>query len=164
MTTTEIYNYIILSIVVLAYLHLWFYTFKYQKIEKKIENRINERFEDFITQKAKSMETLINNYTVHLHKVTETKIYEIETTHEKFEESSTKILTNIENIENGFSRFTSILKKVGTAMDEVYINSLREIEVKNDLIIQKNNHIKKLEGMIEKRNKKITRLENEKNN
>ena len=48
MTTTEIYNYIILSIVVLAYLHLWFYTFKYQKIEKKIENRINERFEDFI--------------------------------------------------------------------------------------------------------------------
>ena len=31
------------------------------------------------------METLINNYTVHLHKVTETKIYEIETTHEKFE-------------------------------------------------------------------------------
>ena len=53
MTTTEIYNYIILSIVVLAYLHLWFYTFKYQKIEKKIENRINERFEDFITQKVK---------------------------------------------------------------------------------------------------------------
>ena len=162
--TDELYNYIILLIVVLAYLHLWFHKFKYQKYEKMIETKINERFEDFITQKVKSMETLINNYTVHLHKVTETKIYEIETTHEKFEESSTKILTNITNIENEFSRFTSILEKVETAMNEVYINSLREIEVKNDLIIQKNDHIKRLESMIEQRNKKIKRLENEKNN
>ena len=83
---------------------------------------------------------------------------------EKFEKSSTKILTNITNIENEFSRFTSILEKVETAMNEVYINSLREIEVKNDLIIQKNDHIKRLESMIEQRNKKIKRLENEKNN
>ena len=71
---------------------------------------------------------------------------------------------NITNIENEFSRFTSILEKVETAMNEVYINSLREIEVKNDLIIQKNDHIKRLESMIEQRNKKIKRLENEKNN
>lgn len=160
----EIYNYIILSIVILAYLHLWFYTFKYQKIEKKIENRINERFENFITQKVTSMENLVNNYTNHLNNVTETKIYEIETTHEKFEESSTKILHKINNFENELSKLAFILKKVGTAMDEVYINSLREIEIKNDLIIQKNDHIKKLEAMIEQRNKKITRLENEKKN
>ena len=162
--TDEIYNYIILAIVIFAYLHLWFYTFKYQKIEKKIENRINERFEDFITQKVISMENLVNNYTNHLNGVTKTRISEIENTHEKFEESSTKILNNINNLENGFSKLTSILKKIGTAMDEVYINSLREIEAKNDLIIQKNNNIKRLENMIEKRNKKIARLENEKNN
>lgn len=93
--TDELYNYIILLIVVLAYLHLWFHKFKYQKYEKMIETKINERFEDFITQKVKSMETLIDNYTDHLDKVTETNIYEIETTHEKFEKSSTKILTNI---------------------------------------------------------------------
>ena len=162
--TTEIYNYIILSIVVLAYLHLWFYTFKYQMIEKKIENRINKRFEDFITQKVTSMENLVNNYTNHLNGVTETRISEIETTHEKFEESSTKILNNINNLENKFSKLTSILKNAETAMDVVYINSLREIEVKNDLIIQKNDHIKRLEAMIEQRNKKIKRLEDAKNN
>ena len=61
-------------------------------------------------------------------------------------------------------RPNTILEKVETAMNEVYINSLREIEVKNDLIIQKNDHIKRLESMIEQRNKKIKRLENEKNN
>lgn len=161
---TEIYNYIILSIVVLAYLHLWFYTFKYQKIEKKIENRINERFEDFITQKVISMENLVNNYTNQLKDITKARIKKIENTHEKFEESSTKILNNINNLENKFSKLTSILKNAENAVDVVYINSLREIEVKNDLIIQKNDHIKKLEAMIEQRNKKIKRLEDAKNN
>lgn len=158
--TDELYNYIILLIVVLAYLHLWFHKFKYQKYEKMIETKINERFEDFITQKVKSMETLINNYTVHLHKVTETKIYEIETTHEKFEESSTKILTNITNIENEFSKLMNILRKAA----DIVKSQAELLQTKDDLITQKNNNIKRLEGMIEKRNKKITRLENEKNN
>lgn len=160
----EIYNYIVISIVILAYLHLWFYRFKYQKIEEKIENRINERFEDFITKKVKSMENLVNNYNNNLNSVTKTKISEIETTHRKIEESSTEILNDINNFENELLKLLSILKRVETNVDEVYINSLREIEIKNDLIIQKNDHIKKLEAMIEKRNKKITRLENEKNN
>ena len=160
MTTTEIYNYIILSIVVLAYLHLWFYTFKYQKIEKKIENRINERFEDFITQKVASMENLVNNYTNQLKDITKARIKKIEITHEKFEESSTKILNNINNLENEYSEFIDILKE---AVNVAKILS-EEIEVKNNLIIQKNDHIKKLEAMIEQRNKKIKRLEDAKNN
>jgi predicted nuclease with TOPRIM domain len=158
--TTEIYNYIILSIVVLAYLHLWFYTFKYQKIEKKIENRINERFEDFITQKVASMENLVNNYTNQLKDITKARIKKIEITHEKFEESSTKILNNINNLENEYSEFIDILKE---AVNVAKILS-EEIEVKNNLIIQKNDHIKKLEAMIEQRNKKIKRLEDAKNN
>ena len=158
--TTEIYNYIILSIVVLAYLHLWFYTFKYQKIEKKIENRINERFEDFITQKVASMENLVNNYTNQLKDITKARIKKIEITHEKFEESSTKILNNINNLENEYSEFIDILKE---AVNVAKILS-EEIEVKNNLIIQKNDHIKKLEAMIEQRNNKIKRLEDAKNN
>lgn len=158
--TMEIYNYIILSIVVLAYLHLWFYTFKYQKIEKKIENRINERFEDFITQKVASMENLVNNYTNQLKDITKARIKKIEITHEKFEESSTKILNNINNLENEYSEFIDILKE---AVNVAKILS-EEIEVKNNLIIQKNDHIKKLEAMIEQRNKKIKRLEDAKNN
>ena len=158
--TTEIYNYIILSIVVLAYLHLWFYTFKYQKIEKKIENRINERFEDFITQKVASMENLVNNYTNQLKDITKARIKKIEITHEKFEESSTKILNNINNLENEYSEFIDILKE---AVNVAKILS-EEIEVKNNLIIQNYDHIKKLEAMIEQRNKKIKRLEDAKNN
>ena len=158
--TDELYNYIILLIVVLAYLHLWFHKFKYQKYEKMIETKINERFEDFITQKVKSMETLIDNYTDHLDKVTETNIYEIETTHEKFEKSSTKILTNITNIENEFSKLMNILRKAA----DIVKSQAELLQTKDDLITQKNNNIKRLESMIEQRNKKIKRLENEKNN
>ena len=161
---TEIYNYIILSIVVLAYLHLWFYTFKYQMIEKKIENRINKRFEDFITQKVTSMENLVNNYTNHLNGVTETRISEIETTHEKFEESSTKILNNINNLENEYPKLVIYQRKIAGAVNETYINLLGEMESKNSLIRERDDHIKKLEAMIEQRNKKIKRLEDAKNN
>jgi predicted RNase H-like nuclease (RuvC/YqgF family) len=109
---------------------------------------------------TKKAEALINNYTDHLHKVTETKIYEIETTHEKFEESSTKILTNITSIENEFSKLMNILRKAA----DIVKNQAELLQTKDDLITQKNNNIKRLEGMIEKRNKKIARLENEKNN
>lgn len=160
----EFYNYIILSIVVLAYLHLWFHKFKYQKYEQLIENKISERFEKFINEKIDNMKSLINNYDNHLNTITETKIYEIETTHEKFEESSRKILNNINNFGNELSKLEIHQKKIAGAVNEVYINSLGEIQAKNDLIVQKNDHIKRLEAMIEQRNKKIKRLENGKNN
>ena len=162
--TDELYNYIILSIVVLAYLHLWFHKFKYQKYEQLIENKINERFEKFINEKIDNMKSLINNYDNHLNTITETKIYEIENTHEKFEESSKKILNNINNFGNELSKLEICQKKIAGAVNEVYINSLGEIQTKNDLIVQKNDHIKRLEAMIEQRNKKIKRLENGKNN
>ena len=64
--TDELYNYIILLIVVLAQLHLWFHKFKYQKYEKQFckvhhidELQRNIRKSGYISQIKTSKEALL---------------------------------------------------------------------------------------------------------
>ena len=49
-------------------------------------------------------------------------------------------------------------------MNGTFLKAINEVEEKNELIRKNNDNIKRLEAMIEQRNKKIKRLEDGKNN
>lgn len=160
----ELSSEILLIIVIIAYIQLWFYTFKRREIEKKIEDRINERFDDFISKKILSMEKLANDYTKYLNKLTETKINEIQSNYDKFEESSRKISIYMVSLEDQLLKIKRYQENIAAAMNGTFLKAINEVEEKNELIRKNNDNIKRLEAMIEKRNKKIKRLEDGKNN
>ena len=160
----ELSSEILLIIVVIAYIQLWFYTFKHQEIEKKIEDRINERFDDFISKKVLSMEKLANDYSKYLNKLTETKINEIQSNYDKFEESSRKISIHMVSLEDQLLKLKRYQENIAAAMNGTFLKAINEVEEKNELIRKNNDNIKRLEAMIEQRNKKIKRLEDGKNN
>ena len=153
---------ILLVIVIIAYIQLWFYTFKQQEIGKKFEDKINERFDDFINKKVLSMEKLANDYTKYINKLTETKINEIQTNYEKFEEYSRKTSIHMVSLEDQLFKLKHYQENIAATMNGIFLKTIKEIEEKNELIRKNNDNIKRLEAMIEQRNKKIKRLENEK--
>ena len=153
---------ILLVIVIIAYIQLWFYTFKQQEIGKKFEDKINERFDDFINKKVLSMEKLANDYTKYINKLTETKINEIQTNYEKFEEYSRKTSIHMVSLEDQLFKLKHYQENIAATMNGIFLKTIKEIEEKNELIRKNNDNIKRLEAMIEQRNKKMKRLEHEK--
>ena len=110
------------------------------------------------------MEKLANDYSKYLNKLTETKINEIQSNYDKFEESSRKISIHMVSLEDQLLKLKRYQENIAAAMNGTFLKAINEVEEKNELIRKNNDNIKRLEAMIEQRNKKIKRLEDGKNN